>query len=396
MKNWESLWRGLLRVELCGAEPERLLNDCAGEEIRLMRAQSLDAFTLRVFLWERDYARLAALAERRGCTLRVLSQRGGSRSRTLLRRRAGLLAALGATVLLLFFSSLFVWEIRVTGGEGLALGPVINTLEDCGLRSGVFWPTLDVDALRDRALTELPELAWLTVNLRGSVAELKLLPRAEKPEIYRENEPTELRAARPGLVRSVSALAGEARVFPGRFVETGELLVAGESLSREGTRLLCARGEVVADTWYEIGAVCPVDGEKESVGRVKNRFALQIGEKRVNFYWNRTKAIDGCDKIVHEYNIGIEGLFRLPVRIVREELRPYESGAAGEARRAALAEEIQLRLLETLRARIEGEIISLRFRSEERDGLLYVTLFAQCRENIAESRPVGGRIEETE
>ena len=387
-KGLESLWKGLLRVELCGAEPEKLLNACANEGLRLMRTRSLDPFTLRASLWEADGERLQALAERQGCSLRILSQRGGSRSRKLLRRRAGLLAAAVATVLSLFISSLFVWEIRVTGGEDLPLGPILNTLEDCGLRPGTFWPALDADALRDRALTRLPELAWLTVNLRGSVAELKLLARAEKPDLYREDEATELRASRAGLVRRVSAMDGEARVAPGQTVEEGEVLVAGERASLTGVRRVHACGEVVADTWYEIGLCCPVTGEKRQTGHARQRFALRIAKKRLNFYRNGAKAIDERDKIVHEYYLGIEGLFRLPVTIVREELIPYESGPADAALCQAQTEQMQQRLLEELRARIEGEIVSLHFQSEERDGLLFVTLFAQCRENIARSCPL--------
>ena len=115
--------------------------------------------------------------------------------------------------------------------------------------------------------------------------------------------------------------------------------------------------------------------------RSQSRIALKIGGKRINFYQNGGKTIDGCDKIVHEYNLGIEGLFRLPLSIVREELRPYR---VKELSRDP-AEEIGQRMLASLAEHIEGEIVFSSLSTAQVDGMTVVTLRAQCRENIAKT-----------
>ncbi len=177
--------------------------------------------------------------------------------------------------------------------------------------------------------------------------------------------------------------SGQALVQPGRAVTEGETLVSGTvpSLTAE-PRSLRAQGEVWADTWYELTALCPPARAKQSADRGRRgRLALKIGGKRINFYQNAGKTIDGCDKIVHEYNLGIEGLFRLPLGLVWEELRPYR--ASGVA--CGSGEETGQRLLASLVEQIEGEIVSAGLSMAELDGMTVVTLRAQCRENIARS-----------
>lgn len=378
--------RGCVRLEISGPEPEKLLNACLAEELPLLRPQSVDPWTLRLGCYERDLPRLEALAAKTGCESRILSRRGGSRTRKLLRRRSPLLLAGALLLTLLFVSSLFVWEIRPVGAASIPRGELLRELEDCGLGIGCFRPALDADALRDRMLLREPRLLWLAVRLRGSTAEVLLLERREKPESDGKNAPADLVASRPGIVRRVSALEGLTLVQPGAAVTGGEPLVAGrmENLSSE-PRLVRAQGEVWADTWYELTALCPAgQGKSGASGRSRLRFALKIGKSRVNFYQNAGKTIDGCDKIVHEYILGVDGLFSLPLRLVCEELRPYGAEDPAQGRAEAAGQ----RLLAALAERIEGEILSSSLYASDRGGLTIVTLRAHCLENIAEQADI--------
>ncbi len=383
MARVEEKLRGLVRAEISGPEPEKLLNACLAENLPLIRPEGVDRWTLRLGVYEGDLSRLERLAESCGCELRILSRFGGSRTRKLLYRRLGLLLTAALLLALLCVSSLFVWEIRLVGADAISRGELLRALEDSGLRSGCFWPTLDADTLRDRMLLREPRLAWLAVNIRGSVAEVRLLQRAEKPELVSDERAADLRAARAGLVRRISARSGQVTVQPGQAVNAGELLVSGtlDSITAAPRRVQ-AQGEVWADTWYELTAICPLPQGKESGSAgPRERFALKFGGKRINFYQNGGKTIDGCDKIVHEYNLGIEGLFRLPLSVVREELRPYRTAEFSRDE----AEEIGQRLLASLAEHIEGEIVFSGLSTAQVDGMTVVTLRAQCRENIAQT-----------
>lgn len=383
MARVEEKLRGLVRAEISGPEPEKVLNACLAENLPLIRPEPADRWTLRLGVYEGDWPRLKALAEKCGCEVCLLSHQGGSRMGKLLHRRLGLLLTASLLLALLFVSSLFVWEIRLVGADAISRGELLRALEDSGLRSGCFWPTLDADALRDRMLLREPRLSWLAVNIRGSVAEVRLLQRAEKPELVSDERAADLRAARAGLVRRISVRSGQVTVQPGQAVTAGELLVSGtvDSITAAPRRVR-AQGEVWADTWYELTAICPLpQGKENSDLRSQSRIALKIGGMRINFYQNGGKTIDGCDKIVHEYNLGIKGLFRLPLSVVREELRPYRTTEFSRGEAEATGQ----RLLASLAENIEGEIVFSSLSAAEADGMTVVTLRAQCRENIAKT-----------
>ncbi len=374
---------GLARIEIQGAEPELLVNRGIGEGLGLWQIRRVDGCSLSALTWERDLPALENAAEACGCEIRVRSLRGGSRSRALLRARKTLLAALLLAALLLGASSLFLWEIRVVGCERLTEGQVLRALADCGVERGSFWPRISPDLVRSRVLTELPEIAWMTVNVSGSRATVLVTERTEKPELVPEDRPAEIRAKSAGVITGMTVLNGRPLVLPGDAVLEGELLVSGamESVTAP-TRAVHAMAEIRAETHHELTAVCPLEAlQLRDPGRGNSRFALQIGKKRVNLGFFHRKGLDECDKIMHEYNLGVKGLFALPVTLIREERHPRSPREAWAARE----EEMKTALLQRLRAQIDGEIVSAEFAVSRNDGLLTVTLLARCSENIAQT-----------
>ena len=159
--------RGRLRVEICGAYGEGLLNAAALSAIELWDIECVDDLTLRMNVYEPDYPQLQALAEKCMCEIKTISAKGGSRDRKLIKRRWGLLAFLLAAALLLFASSLFVWEIDVVGNEKLSRGQVLRALSRCGVDCGSCRYSISADLVRSQMMQELPELGWMTVNISG-------------------------------------------------------------------------------------------------------------------------------------------------------------------------------------------------------------------------------------
>ena len=164
----------------------------------------------------------------------------------------------------------------------------------------------------------------------------------------------------------------------------GETLVSGTVDSITALpRQLRSSGSVTAETWTEISALRPAS-EQQKTGETKKsfRFALKFGEKRINLYVSGRNALDECDKIVYEYKLGIEGLFLLPVSIIKEELSFYET----EAQTGAAGEEMKEALRAYLHETVDGEVLSADFSVNDSGELLCVTMHAHCLENIAETR----------
>ncbi len=372
--------KGCLTLELMGTLPESVLNTCALNAIELWDMQCVDAYTLRFCASERDLEQIEAIAQKCMCELRLIEKSPLIKHRENMMRRWYLPVFLVMIALTLLLSGLFVWDIQLEGCESLSRGQVLRALEDCGLKEGCFWPGISSDMVRSRMIEKLPQIAWMSVNISGSRAQVQIKERQPKPEIYDESSAVNIVAAKTGIVQRISVLNGYPLVSAGDTVMQGDVLVSGSPESLLGTfRQLRARAEVYARTWYEISSAAVEFPQKTARGPGHGRLALKFGKNRINFYISSGKGVDECDKIISEHKIGIEGLFALPVTIVWEHFRPYRL----EEPLTPSEEQMGQSLRELLQQSIDGEIECSSLASSEKDGLYMLTLRAQCLENIA-------------
>lgn len=384
-------FRGYVRVAVEGVHPERVLNACADAGIPVREAEPAEEYLLCITIPERHLKRVQALAERCQCTAEA-KQRGGAPK--MLRRawrHRFLFALLAVCIAVVLVSSLFVWDVQVIGNETVSTGTILRELEDCGVKPGSFWPGFSTDLIRNHMILRIPELRWLTVNIHGSCAEVIVREKTPKPEVVDNDEPVSLYAGTSGFILRMEVLGGEALVAPGDLVTEGELLVSGVVTDLGGgMRPAHSLGSIRARTMYELTAEQPLMRTvKTESGRTKNRWAFIVGKKRVNFYQSSGISDAKCDKISFEYAFSIPGVFTLPFSLVRERVQPFETqeiSISQEEARAALEQA----LLQQLDARIgaDGEIVSTAFTATERDGVLIVTLRAECEQEIGVPRAV--------
>ncbi|MBQ3210315.1 MAG: sporulation protein YqfD [Oscillospiraceae bacterium] len=381
MKRRIFAFKGVCRAELSGAYPETLLNACAMNALEIWDMRCPDTYTLTFSFYERDKELLYALARKSMCEVTVETVSGGSRLADFVKRHGALFIGFAAVMLLLAFSTLFIWDMKVYGNKELTDGEILRVLADCGVDCGSFWPGVDKELLRSEVLLKLPELAWMTVNVNSSRASVVVSERIEKPEIYVESEGADLVAEKTGIIKNISALNGKVLVEEGDSVLEGEVLVSGlmDSITAQ-PRLVRAQGQVMAETWLEKHSVSPTEqNAKISSSGKRIRIALKFGKKRLNFYPGGRKTVDGCDKIIDNYIIGIDGIFALPVTVIVEKILPYEIQGRAVPNTDAMAK----RLYDDIKRQVDGEILSHSAVSGSREGLDFVSLRAACLENIA-------------
>lgn len=373
--------RGYARIEVTGAFPESVLNACAENAVEFWSVESVDAFTLRCTVPESDVQLVKSLTVQSMCDMKLLNTRGGRAGRKMLHRRRFLIIALAAVTALMAWSSLYIWDIEVTGCRQLTRGEVLRLLEDNGVTVGTYWPGINADTVRSRVILHDERIAWMTVNVRSSKAYVVIHERLETPELINDSTVCDLVAGQNGVVKKLSVLSGQPQVSAGQAVYKGDVLVSGtvESITNPA-RNVHAYGEVWCDTWYELCAKTPAQIlAKTHNGQTHSRFALIIGEKRINFCRSSRNDDDKCDKIIHTYKCAIDGVFTLPVTLVREEYIPFESEEA-----VCSDESISL-MCERLFDRLDGVQYSST-EAYENDGAITVKLRAQCLEDIAVAR----------
>ena len=392
-----SLLQGTLRVRVKSRFPERVLNVCSARGIAFRDPAFLGAEELAFSVRRRDWRALKSACADLEAEAHIERAAGAPFFLGRLRRRRALLAGLAACALLFAVNACFIWDFRVEGNETVGADRILRVLAHNGVRRGTFVFSVNQRSLCNHALLELPELSWLTVNIRGCRAHVIVRERVPRPEIVNETAPTNVVAARDALVTAVRALDGEARVLPGTTVRRGQLLVSGIVETRDvtqptvGTRYLAGKGEVYGRTWYELSTKIPLFREvKTPTGEETHAWAVLWGEKRVKFMGKGSGNLPAeYDKIIDREQWTLPGGFALPVTWVRETIRPCETRRVERGR--AEAEQLGREELERyLRARLgaEGEIVSARCASAVRGDWLLVTLSAECVEQIGRIVPI--------
>ena len=344
--------RGSVRAEVSGAAPQRLLNAMSEADMPFWDAVPQDAFTIRLGLYSRDLRDAKALATRCQCELKLLRESGAPVVKRRLRRRVALLVTAVSCFALLAASSLFAWDIRVEGNEQVSTGEILRALAGCGVEPGAFWPGWSSDEIRNSVILDIPELAWLGVSVDSSRAVIRVRERTEAPELVNSEGMGSVTARTTGIIDSMRVYQGAPLVAVGDAVVAGETLVSGEMPSEVGdTRYVRASAEIKARTWYEMSASAPLEYSGLEQSDSRTRWALVIGDKRINFYLGSSQTPAGCGKIITEYPLAWEGVFTLPVTLVREQTLEYDSAAAAEDE-----EELSGRLEAVLRSTLEREL----------------------------------------
>ncbi len=395
MKRAARLLRGSVRVRVESDFPERVLNLCGAHGILFSELCRESARALSFSLRAAERRRLEALLAPLGVTLTVERAEGVPFFLRRLRRRRALLAGLAAVVLLVLLNSFFIWDIEVSGNEAVPSEKIVRVLEEQGLRRGSFAYSFRPRELCNRVLPELPELAWLTVNVRGCRAYIQVRERVAKPEIVNESESTNIVASRDAIITEVRAYDGKTLVRRGATVTQGQLLISGavetENVERPSvaSRLVAGRGEVWGRTWYELSAKIPLQYEQLCRGgEEENSYALLFGTMRVKIGAKGSSNLQsGCDTIIHQTRLTLPGGMALP--LVWEKTTRFAGELRTVERSREEAEAIGKSLLtDYLLSRIDGTITTARVRSTEQGGWLLVTLSAECLEQIGRSVPI--------
>ena len=382
--------RDRVRVTIRGAAPERVLSACASRGIQLSGASPVEDCSVSFQISSNQVGELKSICEKNQCIVVNVIQ---SRTGRLLRRgrRRWPLALLHATACLLsWLSSLFIWELRVTGNEKVSAGEILRAMEDCGVGVGTFWPKMNIDIVRAGVQRRVPELEWFTVNLRGSVAQIDVRERVDPPELLDNDAPYDLVAVRSGIIVNMRVLQGQPLVQRGALVTAGQTLVSGSPEDIQGEhRGVHALGSVRVRTAYCLTAKTPLSVQRAvSDAHPRTRLGLQIGKMRV--FFGKSSSIPGvlCDKLYAVSVCAVPGLVRLPVSLVREDVTPLALSDAETPVKAARAR-LEQTLLDALQSAIgaDGKIVSKSFAQSVSGGVLTVTLRCECEQEIADERP---------
>ncbi|MGM9679946.1 MAG: sporulation protein YqfD [Eubacteriales bacterium] len=306
------------------------------------------------------------------------------------KKRVGILIGVPLFIAILWISTLFVWEVHVVGNERVDDDTILSGLSDLGFSVGSYIPGVDVKTLCNQYLINTDEIAWISVNIIGTRAEVQVrdvLPAGQSEE----RSPSNLVAVRDGLIERIELSSGQSLVGTGECVRAGQVLVTGyyQGKNEQVYRLEASVAKVYARTTRSFTVRIPLSGQteqetgQECICKSFLFFGKDIGiSDRGSPYEKYTEesVTDLLTLFGRVLPIGISSHVYRESAVLPYKLTESEAAALAQEKIAALvAKELA-----------DGEVLSIS-KSESCDGATYtVEWMVYCIEDIARSTPITG------
>lgn len=375
--------RGTVEFEVKGRYPEKLLNLAAANDIPLWGVARREG---RFFacVHAREYKRLRPLARKGRVRLRAQKRAGLPFFLRRFRARPGVVAGAVVFCLTVWFLSLFVWNIEITGVQALPPTQITESARELGVQSGVLKRSLNLSVLKEELMLKMPEVSWATMYIQGSTLTIDLRERQEPPTIVPKDTACNVKAMRDGVILLVQADHGSVAVEHGDVVVAGDLLISGMQEDAFGQTLLShASGKVWASTTRVIRKEVPLHQTVAlPTGKtiVRNRLALFGVEIPLSLTFAPQDGL--YERTFEEEPVRVLGVTLPASRYtevwheLREEEVEYTPQQAQELALKALEEEIA----QTLK---EVKVVGREDRFLMENGCLVLEATLDCEEDIA-------------
>ncbi len=238
------------------------------------------------------------------------------------KHRAGLLFGAVFCAFAIAFSMNFVWDIEIDDKENEE--KLLAVLNDAGLKTGSYIPTLEEDIVEIKALLSTDEFSYISITLEGTVAHVQTEKRVTGVIPDDSTAPSNLIASSDGVIVRYEVYSGDSVCRVGQTVEKGELLISGfDETAHNGTRVVRARGAVYAEVEksFSVSFNSEVQ-EKVYTGKecVQKRFSV-CGLEMVTGTECDFELFDEESK---KHKLTVFGTVELPVYVTETVYREYE------------------------------------------------------------------------
>ena len=307
----------------------------------------------------------------------------------LLKKRAGLMIGAIFLIIVLLFSSKVVWKIEIEGNSCISDGEILKELEAAGLTLGSYVPKIDYDSLHNKILLNSKNLSWVSVNIVGNVAMVKVKENSTE-KINKESAYTNVVAKYDGYIDSIIINAGNKVVKIGDVVKKGDILISGIIDSQaQGVRYEHASGVINAYVNKEITVKIPLNSTKKIyTGNVYINKKYKLYNFPIKFLTKYNNYEGFYDTIEKKELLCLMGISNLPLEVTTTTYYEYRlidiNYTVSQAANLA-----KIELSERQNACLaNAQLISKKIIESYDENFYYITCELYCLENIAEEKEI--------
>ena len=372
---------GTRRIRLTSADPEQVLRAINTEGITAADIEILDPVTWQFVVNSIDAKKIEALVDRRGEKCESSGTTGfyGILLKTI--KRPILVAGLLLLIILSFWLPSKVLFVQVEGCQTVPLRLIIQEAEQCGIYFGASRNAIRSEQVKNKLLSQIPQLQWAGVRTVGCVAVITVTEKKENEEKEKNNGVCSLVAARDGIISEITILRGNGLCKVGQAVKAGQVLISGYTDCGICIQAQRAEGEILAHTKRDLSLLFPTERSvRVKIKDSHEKISLIIGKKVINFSKDSGIIGGSCAKIYEQKYIGLPGGFVLPVSILRERWVEYDCAADQETQPSVDLHKFAREYV--LKQTIAGRIEHTKEQLTPEDGCVQLDAVYDCIENI--------------
>ncbi|GGJ83360.1 hypothetical protein GCM10007063_02330 [Lentibacillus kapialis] len=395
--------KGFITVLVEGRQPELFFQRCIERGVVVWNVEKKSETTCSGSIKLSDLSNVKKL--RNGTDYKLIFTNKGGMPFLLKRfaRKKELLVGLLLSILLTFFLSNIIWEVKITGVPKDIEEKISEKLEAYGIHQGTWALSLDSPSdIQQRLINDIPELLWVGIQQNGTSFKLE----GVEKKIVEEEEvegPRNLVATKKGVIENMYVAKGLPKVQVNDFVEPGDVLVSGkiqfkneddsdvnDEKEDDSYELIAAEGEVIAKTWYETEVTIPLKASHERLtGNNEMKYHLKIGNLELPLWGFGDPEYQDIHRDRHEKDLYFFK-WKLPVSLMETTLS--EKRYFKTERTKAEAVDIGIRQAKNelqLKLGPEAEIISENILQETTEsGKVKLILYMAVEEDIVKQEPI--------
>lgn len=216
---------GYVNISVEGYFIERFINMCISKGILLWNIRREKSTYLQANINIKDFKRIKQVLRKTKCKISIKDKKGFPFILNKYRKRKVFVIALLIICVVIMGTSRYIWNIEIMGNEKIDTEELLQELNNKGIIVGAKKSKLDTNEIIRKIRLERDDIAWLSIDLNGTNAIIKIVENTEKPEIINENEYCNIVSDKSGVITKINAKNGTALVKEGDVVTDGMLLV---------------------------------------------------------------------------------------------------------------------------------------------------------------------------
>lgn len=300
-----SFIRGYYVITVEGIGTERFLNHIIRNNIHVYNVTRINETKLQFYIDREDMKNLRKAYRGSNFDIKVKQKSGIPFIAKKIYRYKGMWICAIISLFLLMGTSQFVTDIYIDCPEGIKEEDVRQDLYELGLKPGMYKKNIDRKKIRDSIMVSFDEVAYISVNVKGTNVFVTITKKAETLESKEESNYCNIIAEKDGIIEKVIPRSGDSVVSEGDIVRKGDVLVRGADTN--------ALPEVWATTFYETKkSASYIDIKQERTGKRKNVYTISFYDKVFKIRRN----IKYKDYVIDnkEYKLSI-GDYTFPLRV---------------------------------------------------------------------------------